>query len=58
MDDEYLGDDDVELTAEQVVMIQEMIMTGATNAEIMAAMPGITVENIVYAAAEAARANN
>jgi uncharacterized protein (DUF433 family) len=37
--------------------IQEMIMTGMTNVEIMAAMPGITVEDIVYAASEAARNN-
>ena len=41
-----------------VQQIQEMIMSGMTNAEIMAAIPGITVEDIVYAAAEAARNNN
>jgi uncharacterized protein (DUF433 family) len=35
-----------------------MIMSGMTNAEIMAALPGVTVEDIVYAAAEAARTNN
>jgi uncharacterized protein (DUF433 family) len=38
--------------------IQEMIMTGMTNSEIMSALPGITVEDIVYAASEAARNNN
>jgi hypothetical protein len=38
--------------------IQDMIMEGMTNAEIMAALPGVTVEDIVYAAAEAARNNN
>jgi hypothetical protein len=46
------------MTAEMMTQIQEMIMTGMTNAEIMAALPGITVEDIVKAAAEAARNNN
>ena len=46
------------MTAELMAQIQEMIMTGMTNAEIMAALPGITVEDIVKAAAEAARNNN
>jgi hypothetical protein len=45
------------LTAEQIAQIQEMIMSGMTNVEIMAAMPGITVEHIVFAASEAARNN-
>jgi hypothetical protein len=44
--------------AEVMKQIQDMIMTGMTNAEIMAALPGVTVEDIVYAAAEAARNNN
>jgi uncharacterized protein (DUF433 family) len=38
--------------------IQDMIMRGMTNAEIMSALPNITVEDIVYAASEAARNNN
>jgi len=46
------------MTAELMAQIQEMIMSGMTNAEIMAALPGITVEDIVKAAAEAARNNN
>jgi hypothetical protein len=46
------------LTAEVVAQIQEMIMSGMTNAEIIAAIPGVTVEDIVYAASEAARNNN
>jgi hypothetical protein len=46
------------MTAETMAEIQEMIMTGMTNAEIIAALPGITVEDIVLAAAEAARNNN
>jgi hypothetical protein len=46
------------MTADIMVQIQEMIMTGMTNAEIIAAIPGITVEDIVTAAAEAARNNN
>jgi len=47
-----------ELTAEEIKKIQDMLMDGMTNEEIMAAMPGITVEDIAYAAAEAARNNN
>ena len=46
------------MTADIMAQIQEMIMTGMTNAEIIAAIPGITVEDIVTAAAEAARNNN
>jgi hypothetical protein len=46
------------LDAEVMKQIQEMIMTGMTNSEIMSALPGITVEDIVYAASEAARNNN
>jgi hypothetical protein len=45
------------LNADVAKQIQEMIMSGMTNVEIMAAMPGITVEDIVYAASEAARNN-
>ena len=46
------------IDADIMKQIQEMIMSGMTNAEIMAALPGVTVEDIVYAAAEAARNNN
>ena len=38
--------------------IQQMIMTGMTNSDIITAVPGITVEDIVSAAADAARNNN
>jgi hypothetical protein len=46
------------MTAELQTQIQEMIMSGMTNSEIQAALPGITVEDIVQAAAQAARDNN
>jgi hypothetical protein len=46
------------MTPEIMAQIQEMIMSGMTNAEIIDAIPGITVEDIVTAAAEAARNNN
>jgi hypothetical protein len=46
------------IDADTMAQIQQMIMDGMTNAEIMAALPGVTVEDIVYAAAEAARNNN
>jgi hypothetical protein len=46
------------LDADTMKQIQDMIMQGITNAEIMAALPGVTLEHIVYAAAEAARNNN
>jgi hypothetical protein len=46
------------LNADVAKQIQEMIMTGMVNADIIAALPGITVEDIVYAASEAARNNN
>jgi hypothetical protein len=46
------------IDADVMKQIQDMIMTGMTNAEIMAALPGVTVEDIVYAASEAARNNN
>ncbi len=46
-----------ELTAEQIAQIQEMLMSGMTNEEIMEAMPGITVEDIVFAAGQAAVSN-
>jgi hypothetical protein len=45
------------MTAEVMAQIQEMIMSGMTNLEIMAQLPGITIEDIVTAAAEAARQN-
>jgi hypothetical protein len=43
---------------ETMAQIQEMLMSGMTNAEIMSAIPGITVEDIAEAAANAARNNN
>ena len=46
------------INADIMKQIQDMIMTGMTNVEIMAALPGVTVEDIVYAASEAARNNN
>jgi len=46
------------INADTMRQIQDMIMTGMTNAEIMEALPGVTVEDIVYAASEAARNNN
>jgi hypothetical protein len=49
---------DAGLNADIAAQIQQMLMDGMTNAEIMAALPGITLEDIVYAAAEAARNNN
>jgi len=49
-----------EVLPDQAVMaqIQEMLMSGMTNSEIMAAIPGVTVEDIAQAAAQAARNNN
>jgi hypothetical protein len=46
------------MTAEIKAEIQQMIMTGMTNSDIITALPGITVEDIVTAAADAARNNN
>lgn len=46
-----------ESNLETVKKIQELLMSGMTNQEIMSEMPGITVEDIVSAAAEAARSN-
>jgi hypothetical protein len=46
------------MTPEIMAQIQEMIMSGMTNAEIINAIPGITVDDIALAAAEAARNNN
>jgi hypothetical protein len=43
---------------ETMAQIQDMLMSGMTNREIIAAIPGITVEDIVQAAAHAARNNN
>jgi len=48
---------DLGLNADIAKQIQDMLMSGMTNVEIMAAIPGITLEDIVYAAAEAARNN-
>ena len=53
-EEEYASDIDADIMKQ----IQDMIMTGMTNADIMAALPGVTVEDIVYAASEAARNNN
>jgi hypothetical protein len=38
--------------------IQQMLMSGSTNAEILAMYPDVTVTDIVAAAASAARDNN
>jgi hypothetical protein len=46
------------MTAEVMAQIQQMLMDGMTNAEIIAALPGITVDDIAEAAAQAARNNN
>jgi hypothetical protein len=46
------------MTAEIKAEIQQMIMTGMTNADIIAQFPGLTVEDIATAAADAARNNN
>lgn len=46
-----------DLTPEQIKQIQDMLMKGMSNEEIMSAMPGIDIEDIVYAAGLAARAN-
>ena len=46
------------IDADTMKQIQDMIMSGMVNADIIAALPGITVEDIVYAASEAARNNN
>jgi hypothetical protein len=49
---------DMTVDSDTMAQIQQMIMTGMTNTEIMAALPGVTIEDIVYSAAEAARNNN
>jgi len=54
MDDEYIETVSVEVQEQ----IQELLMQGLTNQEIMDRIPGITVEDIVEAAAAAARNNN
>jgi hypothetical protein len=54
----YEGEYAKVLDALTMKQIQEMIMTGMTNAEIMETLPGVTVEDIVMSAAEAARNNN
>jgi hypothetical protein len=46
------------MTAEIQEEIQQMIMTGMNNAAIIAQFPGVTVEDIATAAANAARNNN
>ena len=55
---ESYEEDSSVMTAEIKADIQQMIMTGMTNADIITALPGITVEDIVTAAADAARNNN
>jgi hypothetical protein len=52
-DEEY-----TQMTAEIQSQIQQRIMTGVSNAEIIAEFPNITVEDIAMAAANAARSNN
>jgi hypothetical protein len=46
------------MTAEIMSLIQQRIMSGVTNAEIILEFPGITVDDIAEAAAQAARNNN
>ena len=46
------------LTPELMAQIQELLMSGLTNSQILAQIPGITVEDIVASAAQAARDNN
>jgi len=46
------------MTAEIMSEIQQRIMSGVTNVEIMQEFPGITVDDIAEAAAQAARNNN
>ena len=56
--DSEQGDAMSVMTAEVMVQVQEMLMSGMTNAEIIAAIPGLTVDDIAEAAAQAARNNN
>jgi uncharacterized protein (DUF433 family) len=49
--------EDYPLTPEQTAEIQRRLMRGETNAEIMSAMPGITVDQIATAAAIAVEFN-
>ena len=55
---EEMEEQEVLPSQEVMAQIQEMLMSGMTNAEIMAAIPDITVEDIAQAAAQAARNNN
>jgi hypothetical protein len=55
---EEMEEEEVLPSQEVMAQIQEMLMSGMTNAEIMAAIPDITVEDIAQAAAQAARNNN
>jgi len=55
---EPIEEESMTLSLEVMQQIQEMIMKGMTNAEIQAALPGVTIDDIVYSAAEAARNNN
>lgn len=48
---------DSEQSTDQTAKLQELLMSGMTNEEIIEAMPGATVEDIVSAAADAARSN-
>jgi len=43
--------------ADMILQIQELLMSGMSNEEIMLELPNITEEDIVMAAAEAARTN-
>jgi hypothetical protein len=56
-DEESMSESSEMLTPELMARIQELLMSGMSNADIMAELPGITVEDIVAAAAEAARRN-
>jgi hypothetical protein len=53
----YEDESKIILDADIIKQIQDMIMDGMSNEQIIAALPGVTVEDIVYAAAEAARNN-
>ena len=57
-DEQESESDDLMMSAELMAQIQELLMSGLTNNQIMAQMPGVTVEHIVQAAAQAARDNN
>lgn len=43
--------------ADRAAKLQELLMSGMSNEEIMLEMPGVTVEDIVFAAEQAVRLN-